>query len=153
MNGPAPNVAAVRGLCPPAFGAVREAFEANFAEGRELGARFALAIEGEIVVDLMGGWADRAQTRPFADDTLTPVFSTTKAMAACMIARLVDQGGSPTTSRVAEVWPEFGGGRQGRAHRRAGALAPGRPVPASPGPMAAVRLVRLGRRSARGWRR
>jgi len=45
---------------------VRQAFAANFAEDGELGARFALAIDGEIVVDLMGGWADRAMTRPFA---------------------------------------------------------------------------------------
>jgi hypothetical protein len=58
--------APIGGLCPPRFAAVRAAFEANFGSGVELGARFALAIEGEIVVDLIGGWADRAQTRPRA---------------------------------------------------------------------------------------
>jgi CubicO group peptidase (beta-lactamase class C family) len=97
----------IRGYCPPRFAAVRQAFEANFAEGRELGARFALAIEGEVVVDLIGGWADRAQTRPFAEDTLTSVFSTTKAIAAFMIARLVDKVKLSYGQRVAEVWPEF----------------------------------------------
>ena len=71
----------IQGLCPPRFAAVRRAFEAGATEGLELGARFALAIEGEIVVDLNGGWADRAQTRPFAADTLTSVFSTTEAIA------------------------------------------------------------------------
>jgi CubicO group peptidase (beta-lactamase class C family) len=99
--------APIGGLCPPRFAAVRTAFEANFASGMELGARFALAIEGEIVVDLIGGWADRAQTRPFAPDTLTPVFSTTKALAAFMIARLVGDGRLDYGQRVAEVWPEF----------------------------------------------
>jgi CubicO group peptidase (beta-lactamase class C family) len=99
--------APIGGLCPPRFAAVRAAFEANFASGMELGARFALAIEGEIVVDLIGGWADRAQTRPFAADTLTPVFSTTKALAAFMIARLVGDGRLGYGQRVAEVWPEF----------------------------------------------
>src|SRR5579872_3240012 len=98
----------ILGLCPPRFAAVRQAFEANFAEGLELGARFALAIDGEIVVDLIGGWADRAQTRPFAADTLTSVFSTTKAIAAFMIARLVDQVKLSYGQRVAEIWPEFG---------------------------------------------
>jgi len=98
----------VRGLCPPRFAAVREAFAANFAENRELGARFAMAAEGEIVVDLMGGWADRAMTRPFAEDTLTPVFSTTKAMASLMVARLVGQGRLSYQTRVAELWPAFG---------------------------------------------
>ncbi len=100
--------ARVRGLCPPRFAAVRAAFEANFAAGLELGARFAFAIEGEIVVDLIGGWADRAQSRPFAEDTLTPVFSTTKAIAAFMIARLVGEGRLDYRQRVTELWPEFG---------------------------------------------
>ena len=72
--------------------AVREAFEANFEGGLELGARFCLAIDGEIVVDLMGGFADRARTRPFDAATLAPVYSTTKALAALMIARLVGDG-------------------------------------------------------------
>lgn len=100
--------APIHGLCPPRFAAVRQAFEANFAEGRELGARFAFTVGGEIVIDLIGGWADRAQTRPFAADTLTSVFSTTKALAAFMIARLVDQVKLSYGQRVAEIWPEFG---------------------------------------------
>jgi CubicO group peptidase (beta-lactamase class C family) len=100
--------APISGYCPPRFAAVRQAFEANFAEGLELGARFALAIEGEIVVDLIGGWADRAQTRLFAEDTLTSVFSTTKAIAAFMIARLVDQVKLSYGQRVADIWPAFG---------------------------------------------
>ena len=105
MTDPASDV---RGICPARFTAVREAFAANFAEQRELGARFALAIGGEIVVDLIGGWADRAMTRPFAEDTLTPVFSTTKAMASLMIARLVGQSRLAYETRVADLWPAFG---------------------------------------------
>jgi CubicO group peptidase (beta-lactamase class C family) len=97
----------IGGLCPPRFEPVRQAFEANFAEGRELGARFSLAIGGEIVVDLIGGWADRAQTKPFAADTLTSVFSTTKAIAAILIARLVDQVKLGYGQRVADLWPTF----------------------------------------------
>ena len=97
----------IRGLCPDRFAAVREAFTANFAEGHELGARFALAIEGEIVIDLMGGSADRAGERPFDEHTLTPLFSTTKAIAAFMIARLVDDGALGWEQPVSEIWPEF----------------------------------------------
>ncbi|HEV2365665.1 MAG TPA: serine hydrolase domain-containing protein [Caulobacteraceae bacterium] len=102
------SAAPIGGPCPPRFSAVRAAFEANFADGLELGARFCLALEGEIVVDLIGGWADRPRTRPFAADTLTPVFSTTKAIAALMIARLVGEGRLAYETRAAEVWPEFG---------------------------------------------
>jgi CubicO group peptidase (beta-lactamase class C family) len=100
-------VSEVHGLCPPRFAAVREVFARHFDEGRELGARFALALDGEIVVDLMGGWADRAMSRPFADDTLTPVFSTTKAMASLMIARLIGQGRLAYDTPVVDVWPIF----------------------------------------------
>jgi CubicO group peptidase (beta-lactamase class C family) len=102
------TAATIRGLCPPRFAAVRAAFEANFTEGREMGARFALAVDGEIVVDLMGGWADRAATRPFDEATLTPVFSTTKGVSALMIARLVGQGRLAYSDRVSDLWPEFG---------------------------------------------
>jgi CubicO group peptidase (beta-lactamase class C family) len=98
----------IGGVCPPQLDPVREAFAANFAEDAELGARFCLAIEGEIVLDLWAGFADRARTRPFDAATLTPVFSTTKAVTALMLARLVGQGRLAYGQRVAEVWPEFG---------------------------------------------
>ena len=98
----------IRGVCPDRFSAVRDAFAANFAEGAELGARFSAAIDGKVIVDLMAGWADRAMSVPFGPDTLAPVFSTTKAVTAMMIARLVSQGRLAYEQRVAEVWPEFG---------------------------------------------
>ena len=97
----------IRGVCPDRFSAVRDAFSANFAEGHELGARFALAIEGEVIIDLMGGSADRAGERPFDESTLTPIFSTTKALAAFMIARLVNQDRLRWDQPVIEIWPEF----------------------------------------------
>lgn len=97
----------IHGHCDARFGAVRDAFAANFDSGQELGARFAFSVDGEMVVDLWAGWADRKQTVPFDDRTLTLVFSTTKAVAATMIARLVEQGRLRWDQAVAEVWPEF----------------------------------------------
>ena len=107
------SAADIRGVCPGRFSAVQAAFAANFAEGKELGARFSAAINGEVVVDLMAGVADRSTGAPFGPDTLTPVFSTTKAVTALMIARLVGQGRLEYGQRVAELWPEFAqGGKQ-----------------------------------------
>ena len=81
-------------VCPPRFAPVREAFLANFGgDFPELGARFTAAIEGEIVVDLWGGHADRARTLPFDQRTLAPVFSTTKAASSLMMAWRVGRGG------------------------------------------------------------
>lgn len=97
----------ILGVCPPKFAAVRAVFARHFDEGLELGARFCLAIDGEIVIDLMGGVADRAGTKPFGPDTLTPLFSTTKAVASLMIARLVGHGRLAYDTPVADVWPAF----------------------------------------------
>ena len=126
----------VRGVCPPAFEPVRETFAAHFDQGLEIGARFALVIEGEIVVDLMGGWADRAATRPFAEDTLCSVFSTTKAMAALMVATLAEAGALSYDQLVADLWPEFaaagkGGVTVGEALSHQGGL-PGLVEPMAP---------------------
>ena len=98
----------IQGLCPDRFAAVREQFRRHFDAGEELGARFAACVGGELVIDLRGGWADVARTVSFGLDTLTPVFSTTKAVTAVMIARLVDQGRLAYDQTVASVWPEFG---------------------------------------------
>ncbi|MDD3837855.1 MAG: serine hydrolase domain-containing protein [Phenylobacterium sp.] len=97
----------IAGFAKPSYAAVKDAFAANFAEDRELGARFSLVEAGEVVVDLWAGHADRKRTHPFDETTLTPVFSTTKAVAALLIARLVDAGRLAYDQTVASVWPEF----------------------------------------------
>src|SRR5437879_11284616 len=97
----------IAGHAPARFAAVKDAFATNFDAGDELGARFTLVEAGEVVVDLWAGHADRARTRPFDDRILTPIFSTTKAIAALLIARLVDQGRLDYGQTVASVWPEY----------------------------------------------
>jgi len=86
---------------------VRDAFAANFESGREVGASFAVAVDGELVVDLWGGHADAAKTRPWERDTIVNVFSTTKAMTALCAHMLVDAGSLDVDSPVARYWPEF----------------------------------------------
>jgi CubicO group peptidase (beta-lactamase class C family) len=98
----------IRGHVDERFAKVRDAFAANFAEGAELGARFTVAIDGEPVVDLWGGFADRQRTQAWTADTLAPVFSTGKAVMALMMATLVERGKLDYDQRVAEVWPAFG---------------------------------------------
>lgn len=97
----------ISGFAQPRFGAVKDAFAANFAAGEELGARFTLVEAGEVVVDLWAGFADRKRTRAFDDQTLTCIFSTTKALAALLVARSVDAGKLDYGQRVAELWPGF----------------------------------------------
>jgi CubicO group peptidase (beta-lactamase class C family) len=97
----------VHGSCAPRFAAVRDAFAANFEAEREIGATFAATVEGKLVVDLWGGHADRARTRPWRRDTIVNVFSTTKAMTALCAHLLVDRGLVDLEAPVARYWPEF----------------------------------------------
>ncbi|MDV6332121.1 serine hydrolase domain-containing protein [Asticcacaulis sp. 201] len=98
----------ISGICPPQFAAVKDAFAANFANGLERGARFTAVIAGQTVLDIWGGNADREGAVPFSDQTLTPIFSTGKAVMATLIARLVDTGKLDYETAVAHYWPEFG---------------------------------------------
>ena len=97
----------IEGECAPRFAAVREAFAANFAAGREVGASFAASVDGRLVVDLWGGFADAAGTRPWERDTILNVWSVTKAMTSLCAHVLVDRGLLDLDAPVAEYWPEF----------------------------------------------
>ncbi len=101
----------IHGLCPARFSAVKDAFAANFTDApeglNELAARFSVTIDGEVALDLWAGSADLAGHKPFAEDTLVPVFSTGKAVMALMIARCVDKGLLSYEDRVADHWPAF----------------------------------------------
>ena len=99
--------ATVHGTCDPRFAAVRDVFAANLAGGREVGASFAATVDGRPVVDLWGGHADAARTRPWEQDTIVNVFSTTKAMTALCAHVLVDRGLLDVDAPVARYWPEF----------------------------------------------
>ena len=83
---------ALGGTCSARFDPLRELFAAKLESGEDLGASLALNIDGEMVVDLWGGWADEARTAPWGENTITNVFSTTKAMTALAALVLVDRG-------------------------------------------------------------
>jgi CubicO group peptidase (beta-lactamase class C family) len=95
------------GICDARFRRVKEVFESNFANGLEIGAAVAIALDGKSVVDLWGGHADAARTRPWQRDTLVNVYSTTKGVTAILAHRLVDQGKLDLDAPVARYWPEF----------------------------------------------
>lgn len=95
------------GTCIPRFDDLRELFAAKLDSGEDLGASLALNIEGEMVVDLWGGWVDEARTEPWTENTITNVFSTTKTMTALAALTLVDRGDLDLDASVAKYWPEF----------------------------------------------
>jgi CubicO group peptidase (beta-lactamase class C family) len=95
------------GTCGARFDPLRELFAAKLASGEDLGASLAVNIDGEMVVDLWGGWVDEAHTMPWAEDTITCVFSTTKTMTSLAALVLVDRGALDLDATVAAYWPEF----------------------------------------------
>ena len=97
----------VHGHCDERFAAVRTAFEENFRDRAELGAAVSVSVGGETVVDLWGGWADAARTRPWERDTLVNVWSTTKGPTALCAHVLADRGLLDLDAPVAVYWPEF----------------------------------------------
>ncbi len=97
----------VHGHVAAGFEPVRDAFARNFADADEIGAAFTLVRDGDVLVDVFGGHADRKRARAWSADTIVPVFSTGKAVTALVIAWLVDQGRLDYDQPVAEIWPEF----------------------------------------------
>lgn len=94
------------GYVAPGFERVREVFDASL--GEEFGAGFAAVRDGQVLVELWGGWRDRARTEPWARDTIVPVYSTTKGVSALVLAKLVDEGLLEYDAPLAALWPAFG---------------------------------------------
>jgi CubicO group peptidase (beta-lactamase class C family) len=100
-------MADVFGQCDSRFSAVRDIFADNLASGADLGASFALTINGEMVIDLWGGYLDEAQVEPWQEDTIVNVWSTTKTMSFLCVLLLADRGLLDFDDAVAQYWPEF----------------------------------------------
>src|SRR4051812_28391929 len=98
---------ALGGTCSARFDPLRELFAAKLESGEDLGASVALNIDGEMVVDLWGGWIDEARTVPWTENTITNTFSTTKSITSLAALVLVDRGELDLDATVARYWPEF----------------------------------------------
>ena len=101
-------MAEIHGVCADQFTAVRDALARNLDSGEELGASLVLDIDGDIVVDMWGGFRDQARTIPWSEHTITNVWSTTKTVTSMAALMLVDRGELDVESPVARYWPEFG---------------------------------------------
>ena len=98
----------VAGQCDPRFAQLREEFERNFSERGESGASVCLSVNGEPLVDLWGGLADRDAGTPWTQDTVSIVFSCTKGTTALCAHLLIDRGELALDAPVTDYWPEFG---------------------------------------------
>jgi CubicO group peptidase (beta-lactamase class C family) len=105
----------IDGHCAPGFTPVLDAFTANFAERGEVGAGVHVVVDGEVVVDLVGGWTDEECTTPWRHDTIVDVYSAGKGILALLTLQLVDDGRLSLDQPIADAWPEFAVGGKAAA--------------------------------------
>jgi CubicO group peptidase (beta-lactamase class C family) len=99
---------AVDGQCMARFAPLMHLLESFIESGRDVGASLAVTVDGETVVDLWGGWQDEERTKPWREDTIINVWSTTKTMTSLVALMLADRGDIGLDDPVARYWPEFG---------------------------------------------
>jgi CubicO group peptidase (beta-lactamase class C family) len=102
-----------KGWVAPGLELVKEVFLDNLVMGVELGAGFAVVRDGEVLVDLVGGFSDAGATESWTPETLVNLYSTSKGLTALLIAQLVAEGTLDLDGRVTDVWPEFAAAGKG----------------------------------------
>jgi CubicO group peptidase (beta-lactamase class C family) len=100
-------VAAINGFCNAPFEKLIDVLSGTLDSGGDLGASVAVTVEGELVADFWGGWADADRTAPWERDTIVNVWSTTKTMTSLAALVLVDRGQLDVDAPVSRYWPEF----------------------------------------------
>ena len=98
----------VHGAADPHFACAVRSFASTFGGSRFGGGALAVYLDGEPVVDVWTGYADRRGRMPWTADSASMVFSATKGMASTVIHRLADRGLIDYDAPVAHHWPEFG---------------------------------------------
>ena len=125
------------GTFAPEYRAVVDAFIENFKVEDEVGAACSIVLDGATVVDIWGGWRDRADAGAVgcADDRLHDVASP-KASPRICFNMLIDRGLVDPNARVIAVLARVRAQRQGedaraafpRPHRRRARCSPTNPL-------------------------
>jgi CubicO group peptidase (beta-lactamase class C family) len=97
----------VQGYADARFGPVRDCFAEVVGAQPGTGAGFAAWCDGRLAVDLWGGYADLARTRPWQAGSLVQPYSVSKPFAAVCALRLVDSGRLELDAPVQRYWPRF----------------------------------------------
>jgi CubicO group peptidase (beta-lactamase class C family) len=97
----------IHGTVASGFEEVKREFERNFTHRKELGAACAIYYRGQKVVDLWGGYRDAEGTKPWEEDTLMLVFSTTKGISSLALALAHSRGLFDYDEKVATYWKAF----------------------------------------------
>ena len=87
-----------------------ELFKKNLEDDEEVGASFAVYQNGEVLVNLYGGYRDRDKKNKWDQNTIVNIHSTSKGIVAMIVAKLIDENKLDLEKNVADYWPEFANG-------------------------------------------
>lgn len=96
----------IHGFCDKRFRPLGDLFRQNLETGLDQGASLAVTLAGELVVDLWGGPRD-PHGYPWVEDTIAPLYSTSKIMMIIATLMAWDRGLLDIDAPIAEYWPEF----------------------------------------------
>ncbi len=97
----------VEGAFDEKFNATVSQFASHIKTGLDVGASFALSVDGEMVVDVWAGTQDEAGEQPWLQDTIINVYSSTKAVSFLCALVAAERGLIHFDAPVADYWPEF----------------------------------------------
>ena len=97
----------VNGFVEQGYGAVMDAFLANFRLRHDLGAACSAFVDGRCVADHWGGIADARTKRPWGPDTTALIVSCSKGLLAICAYLLKQEGRLDLDEPVATYWPAF----------------------------------------------
>ncbi|XP_067939705.1 beta-lactamase domain-containing protein 2-like [Watersipora subatra] len=104
---PDPPKGNIDGFVIPRLKKVSDTFRLHLLSEEEKGAAFAVIKDGEIVVDLWGGYADIEAWQPWKESTVANTFSLYTMVASLSLGLLHERGLLDFDKPVTFYWPEF----------------------------------------------
>jgi CubicO group peptidase (beta-lactamase class C family) len=101
------RVTELQGQWQPDFAPLIDAFRGNFAGKQEIGAAICVYRGGRKVVDVWAGYKDAKRKIPWTENTLTTIFSVTKALTSLCFLILALRKKFDYDKPVSFYWPDF----------------------------------------------
>jgi CubicO group peptidase (beta-lactamase class C family) len=98
----------IKGYTNRDYADIAESFKENFEMHGEIGASLCVYHDHKKVIDIWGGHKDPGKNEEWDENTVVPIFSTTKAIAAGCLAICHSRGLFGYDRKVCDFWPEFG---------------------------------------------
>ena len=97
----------INGFSDSKFYKLRDAYEKNFNEGLDVGSSLGVTYNGEVILNLWGGFKEEKQENLWQENTIINVWSSTKNMASLCDYILAEKGLLDFYAPVKKYWPEF----------------------------------------------